>query len=317
MSVAVFGRHEGKRVQAVTIKGGGLTATVMEWGCVMLDLRLDQVDRSLILSWSSLEDYVRHGREHVGAIAGRCANRIRGGQFYIDGEAFQVDRNVAGRDTLHGGERGFGRSFWTLVERGVDHATFRIKHADGVAGFPGAIEAQCIYRLADGVLMIDLTATTDAPTLCNLAQHNYYNLSGAARIDDHVLEVAATRHTPLAEDMAPTGQVVTNVPMLDFIKGRTVGDQALDLNYVIADARTTHPRPAASLSAGDIKLVIETTEPGLQVYTAEHLPHWPRAGICLEAQLWPDAPNHPGFPNAILRPGEVYHQQTHVRLSQT
>ncbi len=314
MMVTVLGDVEGREVRAVTIRGGDLSATIMEWGCVMQDLRHLSVDRNLILSHPSLADYVAQGREHVGAIAGRCANRIRGGRFVIDGIAHEVARNVMGRDTLHGGDRGFGRSLWHLADHGPDHATFTIRQAHGHEGFPGTIEATCQYRLTQSGLEMVMTATTDAPTICNLAQHNYYNLSGAPVIDDHVLAVASNRHTPLAADMAPTGAILPNRGAVDLAGGRRVGPDAIDLNYILADDRQPTPRPAARLTAGDVALTVATTEPGLQVYTGDHLPGRARAGICLEAQVWPDAANQPHFPSALLRPGQTYRQVTVIGI---
>ncbi|MEM7544130.1 MAG: aldose epimerase family protein [Pseudomonadota bacterium] len=315
MSVRVYGDLAGVPVRAVTLRGGGLQATVMEWGCVMLDLRLCALDRSLILSWPDFADYVRYGREHVGAIAGRVANRVRRGQFSLNGMAHQLDRNVEGRDHLHGGTRGFGQCLWQLQDWGPDHARLTICSADGDQGYPGAVKADCLYRLADGALTMEMSATCDAPTPLNLAQHNYYNLAGTGRIEDHVLEIAAAHYTPLGADMTPTG-AVENLPVsLDFRGGRRVGHAVLDYNYVLSEAQRDMPHFAARLSAPDVHLTVETTEPGLQAYTSEHLPGRPRSGVCLEAQRWPDAVNHPHFPETVLRPGETYRQITVLKLT--
>ncbi|MEX2518312.1 MAG: aldose epimerase family protein [Paracoccaceae bacterium] len=326
MSVHPFGSTAaGAPVEEVRIAGGGLSASFLTWGCVTRDLRLEGLDRSLVLGLRSIEDYERNGHQHIGAIAGRCANRISGGRFTIDGRDYQASRNVDGATTLHGGDGGFGRSLWRLEDHGADHALFAIRHEDGQEGFPGAIEARCAYRLTDGALEIGLTARADAPTLCNLAQHNYYNLSGAARIDDHRLWLAADRLTPLGPDMTPNGAVIAAESASDFTAERPVGAAPLDVNFVLAPARRAAPAPAARLSAGGVELTLETTEPGLQVYTADGLDPAPiaasgrplgrRAGLCLEPQLWPDAANHAAFPSAVLRPHEVYRQITRLRLS--
>lgn len=322
MSVRTIGDVEGRRVHQVRIAGGGLSAEMMEWGCVMRALRLDGVDRSLILGLPKLEDYIRLGDAHIGAVAGRCANRIAGGAFAIDGERFQADRNVDGRTTLHGGAGGFGRSLWRLVDHGPAEARFAIRHEDGEQGFPGAIEAVCQVSLEAGALVIEMTAKTDAPTLCNLAQHNYYNLSGAARIDDHEVTLASSKTTPLNDDLVPVGVVAAAPAALDFTRPCRLGDKRIDVNFVLADARKDAPAFAARLRGGDVEMTLETTEPGLQVYTSDSLSSAapgadPRAGICLEPQLWPDAPNHPGFPSAVLRPGETYRQTTVLRFGRS
>ncbi|MFV0473582.1 MAG: aldose epimerase family protein [Pikeienuella sp.] len=325
MSVAPFGRTEtGAPVDEVRIAGGGLSAAFLTWGCVTREIRLEGVDRSLVLGLADMAAYERHGGQHVGAVAGRVANRISGGRFSIDGVSHQAARNIGGKTTLHGGDGGFGRSLWRLSDHGPDHARFAIRHEDGEQGFPGAIEAECAYRLADGAMEIELTARAEAPTLCNLAQHSYYNLSGAARIDDHALWLAAAEVTPLGPEMTPTG-VVAPVPAAgDFRRTRRVGEVAIDVNYVLAAGPRAAPALAARLRAGGVEMALETTAPGLQLYTADGLDPPPpgvagrplgrRAGLCLEPQLWPDAASHPGFPSAVLRPGETWRQVTRLRF---
>lgn len=326
MSVSSFGvSSDGVAVREARIAGGGLSAAFLTWGCVTRDLRLDGLDRPLVLGLASIGEYERHGGQHVGAIAGRCANRIAGGRFEIDGASCQATQNASAGATLHGGERGFGRSHWRLADHGADHARFAIRQEDGHEGFPGAIEAECAYRLRDGALEIELTARAEAPTLCNLAQHNYYNLSGAALIDDHELWLASSALTPLGEDMTPTGRIEPASGARDFVVRRKIGPAEIDVNYILATQPRPAPAPAARLRAGGVEMLLETTAPGLQLYTGDNLappplgaggaPLGPRAGLCLEPQLWPDAANHPGFPTAILRPGEEWRQVT--RLSFT
>ncbi|MFN3260790.1 MAG: aldose epimerase family protein [Pikeienuella sp.] len=325
MSVRLFGETaEGEPVRAVRIAGGGLSAEFIEWGCVTRDLRLEGLDRSLVLGLATLRDYEAMAGGHVGAVAGRCANRISGARFVLDGREHRLEENVPGA-TLHSGSAGFGRALWRLEDHGAAHARFRIRQEDGAGGFPGAIEAEAEYRLEDRALLMVLTAQAGAPTLCNLAQHSYFNLSGEARIDDHRLTLAAGRLTPLGADMCPTGDVRAVSPAEDFREGRLVGARSIDVNYVLAEAPRAEPASAARLEAGRVMLEVETTAPGLQVYTADGLgpalaapgavPPGPRAGLCLEAQLWPDAVNRPGFPSVVLRPGEVWRQKTRLRLS--
>ena len=325
MSVRHFGETAaGEPVRAVRIEGGGLSAEFIEWGCVTRDLRPEGLDRSLVLGLAALRDYEAMAGGHLGAVAGRCANRISGARFTLDGREHRLEENAPGA-TLHSGGAGFGRALWRLEDHGAAHARFHIRQEDGAGGFPGAIEAEAEYRLADGALIMTFTARAEAPTLCNLAQHSYYNLSGDARIDDHRLTLAAGRLTPLGADMCPTGEVRTVTPAEDFRAGRLVGPRAIDVNYVLAEAPRPEPAFAARLEAGRVMLEVETTAPGLQVYTADGLgaappapgavPPGPRAGLCLEAQLWPDAANRPGFPSAVLRPGALWRQETRLRVS--
>ena len=322
VSVSVFGHTgEGRPVQAATISAGGVTARVMEWGATLLDLRLDGVDHPLAVGFEDFATYETHG-QHVGAIAGRFAGRIAGG-FTLDGRRFETTRNH-GPATLHGGEAGMGVSLWSLSDHGPDFVEMVIRQPDGADGFPGEVEARCRYEAAEGALSLRLTATTDSATVCNLAQHSYFNLSGAPAIDDHVLRLASDRFTPLDEALLPTGEVATCDAARDYRAARRIADATLDGHFVLADARRPAPEIAAVLSGGDVEMTVLTTEPGLVVYTADKFPatsgglsgrrFGPRAGLCLECQLWPDAPNQPGFPSAVLRPGESYRQDTIYRF---
>ena len=324
MSVEIFGQtRQSLPVRAATISAGGVTARVMEWGATLLDLRLAGVDHPLTVGFQDFGTYETHG-QHVGAIAGRVAGRIAGG-FTLDGRRFATTRND-GPATLHGGAAGFGVSLWSLGDHGDDFVELSLRQPDAADGFPGEITATCRYQAAEGELRLLLTATTDRPTVCNLAQHSYFNLSGAPTIDDHSLQMAADRYTPFDDALLPTGDVVPCGGERDYRRARRIGDARLDGHFVLHGARQTNPRHAATLIGGGVAMTVSTTEPGLVVYTADKFsitsgglasrPYGPRAGICLECQLWPDAPNHAGFPSATLRPGDVYRQETTYRFSQ-
>ena len=324
MTVSVFGHAtDGSPVNAVELSSGGVTAKVMEWGATLVDLRLSGVDHPLTIGFQDFATYETHG-QHVGAIAGRFAGRIAGG-FEVDGQWFETTRNN-GCATLHGGEHGFGVSLWSLRDHGPDFAEMVVNQPDGLDGFPGEIEAWCRYEVGGGELRLSLSAKADEPTICNLAQHSYFNLSGAPTIDDHVLSLATDRYTPLDAALLPTGKVAPCDATRSFRSARKIGTTELDDHFVLADSRQTEPKLAAILAGGGIEMTVKTTEPGLVVYTADKFPvtssglaarpYGPRAGICLESQLWPDAPNQPGFPSAALRPGQVYRQMTIYELRQ-
>ena len=270
---------------------------------------------------NSPADYQAHAR-HFGVIAGRFANRIGGGRFNLDGTTYQLDCNENGVTHLHGGNAGFSDQIWEIVEAGDDWATLSLVSQDGAAGYPGEVEVACTYRLKPGgVLELDLTATTDAPTLVNLTTHGYFNLDGADIVDGHRLEVVADGYTPVDDKMVPTGEVapVAGTPF-DFRSAREVAGTSLDTNFCLADKRRDAPQFAARVTAGGLAMSVMTTEPGLQVYTGEGVGppvpgldgrrYGPRGGLCLEPQVWPDAPNHDGFPSAVLRPGSVYRHTT-------
>ncbi|MFW5678977.1 MAG: aldose epimerase family protein [Pseudomonadota bacterium] len=297
-------------MEPIRLAGGGLRLTVLPIGAVVQDLRFADGERSLVLGFADPEAY-RAGKGAVGAVVGRFANRLRGGSFPLDGRRVEVDRNE-GSNTLHGGTMGFHRRVWDVLDVGHASVTLGLVSADGDQGFPGTLRATCRYALQDPcTVMIDLEARTDAATVVSLAQHVYWNLDGAATIDGHDLAVRATR--ALATDAEGLPTTIEPAPSLGRLTGLVV-----DRNFCLADRRRLEPAPAASLTAGGVRLEVLTTEPGLQVYTGEHLnvaPFAPRAGLCLEAQAWPDAPNRPEFPSARLAPFEVYRQRTVWRLA--
>lgn len=313
-----FGIHrDGSTVEALAISAHGLTIDVMTHGASLMRLQPDGAG-SLVLGFDRYQDYIERGR-HFGAIVGRYANRIGQGQAEIGGKIRHLDRNSNGRHLLHGGEDGTGCRNWRIDAATADSVTLADHLPDGHMGFPGNLDVRTRYRISPGpVLTIEIEAVTDAPTLCNFAQHGYFNLTGAETIADHWLSVAAESYTPVDEDLIPTGAIdPVDGTRFDFRQPTRLGDQMargrLDHNLCLSNGHQPC-RPVARLSAPGAShdLILETTEPGLQIYDATHFGH---RGVALEPQVWPDAPNHPGFPDATLLPGQVYHQVTRFVLS--
>lgn len=322
----------GDDIQRAVIRGGGLTATILSAGAAVQDLRLEGHAPPLVLGFADPERY-RANKPFFGAVAGRYANRIRDGRFKIDGEAFQGPTNFIGRHSLHGGETGYAQRNWTLAETGPDWATLTLEDPDGQEGFPGLVRVRCTYRLAEpATLRVEFDAAADRPTLVNLAQHSYFNLEdgGTSDILGHRLQIAADAYLPVDGDLIPTG-VVQPVAgtAFDFRGPRRIGDPLdgeYDHNFCLGGAR----RPltyAARLEApgSGVSMELWTTEPGVQFYSGGHLPvegeglegrrYAKHAGLCLEPQVWPDSPNRPYFPQALLRPGEAYRQRTEFRFA--
>jgi len=323
---------DGELVEKLTISGGGLTASVISWGAALQDLRLEGHPPPLVLGFEGFDDYAAHS-PHFGAIAGRYANRIRQGRFAIDGERFQADTNFLGRHLLHGGSAGTGKRVWTVEDHGTDFVRLGYLAGDGEMGFPGALALTCTYRTLDGGrLAIELTGETDAPTLCNLAHHSYFNLDDGGRspVLDHRLQISADAWLPVDDELIPTGRVVpVEGTPFDFRQPRRIGDggaQSYDHNFCLSAGRVPLRR-VARLEAARSGLAMETwtTEPGIQFYdgarVARDVPglggvsYGAHAGLCLEPQIWPDSPNRPYFPQAVLRPGETYRQVTEYRFS--
>ena len=306
-----------------TIEGHGLRATFTDLGAVLRELRMDGHDAPLQLGLADLDLYPDRSN-YMGATAGRVANRVGGARFTLDGTEHRLDANFEGRHTLHGGALGAGKRVWDLRELRADTIVLGLALTDGEMGFPGAMDVEARFVCAPAAtLRVDYTARTDAPTLCNFAHHTYWALDDTGGLDAHVLRVEADRYLPVDDGMIPTGEAApVDGTSFDFRAGRRLpGEGLLDHNLCLSDARVALREVARLRSdASGVEMRLATTEPGLQVYDGAKLrpvapgiggrPYGPHAGVALEPQVWPDAPNHPGFPSAVLRPGETYRQTT-------
>ncbi|MEQ8346354.1 MAG: aldose epimerase family protein [Sneathiellaceae bacterium] len=312
---------DGTAVERIALRGGGLTAAVLTYGATVQDLRLDGIGHPLVLGASSLAPYLG-GLRYFGAIVGRYANRIAGGRFAIDGRSFQADRNFLGRHCLHGGSLGTAEQVWRVTGLRDDSVDLALEMPDGQMGFPGTLRAEVSYTLtADDALQVALHAETDAPTPCSLSHHSFFNLDDAPDITGHRLRIDAGRYLPVDADLIPTGEIAPVAGgAFDFSSLRPIGDHGYDHNFCLSD-RSCEIRPVAWLAglSGGLTMRVETTAPGLQFYDGGYLADLPgfdgrtygrHAGLALEAQEWPDAPNRPAFPPAILRPGETFLQRT-------
>jgi aldose 1-epimerase len=336
MGVQGFGRlPDGAAVDEVVISAGDLTATVITYGAAIRDLRLAGFDHPLVLGLETLEDYVRHS-PHLGAIAGRCANRIGRGRFAIDGRPVQLPLNEKGRHHIHGGEAGFGRRPWRLVDVTEAGVTLSLVSADREEGYPGRVEATVRYVVsAPATITMEATAVTDAQTIVNLAQHSYFNLDDSDDILDHRVQILADAYTPTDPDDIPTGEIVAVAGThFDFRAPRPIrkvhngGRVLVDKNFVVARRKSARPVAHAWIASArnGLRLDVSSTEPGLQFYDGSYLAVPARGlggrryranrGCCFEPQIFPDAVNHPGFPSPILRPGETYRQVTRFAFSQ-
>jgi aldose 1-epimerase len=334
---------DGTPVDRYTLtSASGVMITVLSYGGVIQSIFAP--DRrgmlaDVALGYDTLDEYlVDHS--HFGSIVGRYANRIRGGRFVLDGREYVLAKN-AGDNHLHGGVRGFDRSVWSVepMEKGRSVGLV-LTHlsGDGDEGYPGAVRVRVTYLLTPaGELVVDYLATTDTATPVNLTQHSYFNLAGTGTGDilGHLLELAASRFTPVDATIIPTGELrpVAGTPF-DFSTPESIGarigapDQQLkiaggyDHNFVIdrssGDGVVLAARLTDPLSGRGVD--VHTTEPGVQVYSGNFLdgsangkggiPHRYRSGLALETQHFPDSPNQPQFPSTILRPGEEFRSRT-------
>lgn len=325
---------DGREVRRVTIQGGDLTAKIINWGAVIQDLRLAGHPAPLVLGLDDFRFYPVHS-PYFGAIVGRFANRIAQGRFTIDGKAYQADRNFIGKHTLHGGAAGFGHQLWTMKDAGPDFVTLTYHSRDGEMGFPGNLHVSCTYRLKEaGRLVVEIDAETDAPTLCNIAAHSYFNLDDGGRTDvlGHSMQIDADTYLPVDGELIPTGEIVrVEGTDCDFRtlrpirNGEGAANRAYDNNFCLSDGRGPLKRAVTVRAArSGVEMEVWTTEPGVQFYDGENVArdvpglegvtYAAFAGFCLEPQIWPDAPNHSHFPQALLRPNEPYAQRTEYRF---
>lgn len=325
--IASIGQIGGTEVHQVTLEAHGLKLVLLDWGARLAELWVPDAKGTLadiVLGHDSLKDWETHGT-YLGATCGRYGNRIAEGRFTLDGKTTQLDRNE-GTKTLHGGSRGFDRKSWDIADHSDNHVSFTLTSPDGDMGFPGALQARTTYRIDAQGLSIEMTATTDAPTVVNLVNHAYFNLAGqgAGDIMGQHLQVEAGHYTPVDDRLIPTGEVLTvSGTAFDFRQPRPIGAQlpgpnAFDHNLCLSAALGSdglRPCLTATDPASGRRMQLSTTEPGVQLYTGAHFAggpgkrgaRYPRfAGFAAETQRFPNSPNNPQFPSARLNPGETY-----------
>lgn len=310
----------------------GLTLGVMGYGATITEIRAPDRHGALanvLIGADTLAPYLQG--LPAASVIGRYANRIRNARFTLDGREVKVTAN-AGPHHIHGGRQGFASKLWDaqLFTRGrTTGVTFTYRSADGEEGFPGNLEATTTYLLTDeNEVVITYRATTDQPTVVNLTNHAYFNLAGTGDVLGHRLQIHATRHTPADQFLIPTGELapVAGTP-LDFTQPHLIGERIADIrgpsgydhNYVL-DGQAGTLRPAARVVEPGSGRVLEchTTEPGLQLYTANHFsgrPHPKHGAFCLETQHYPDSPNQPQFPSTVLRPDAPFVSETRFRFT--
>ncbi len=331
---------DGTAVDLYTLtNGNGAAAKVITLGGILTELHVPDRDGKsgdVVLGCDDLKTYAA-GHPFFGALTGRYANRIAGGKFTLDGKDYTLFVNN-GPNSLHGGKKGFDKAVWHAEPRDTkDGASLRLTHTspDGDEGYPGNLKVAVTYTLTDkNELRIAYEATTDKATPVNLTNHSYFNLGGHASGDvlGHEVTLMADNYTPGDKDLIPTGKIVpVKGTPLDFTSPAKIGDRIAQLkgeglpggydhNYVIngggkslvLGARVHDPKSGRVLE-------MRTTEPGVQLYTANFLKdqkgkggavYAQHAGFCLETQHYPDSVHHDNFPSTILRPGQTYRQTT-------
>ena len=343
-----FGKtKDGKPVTLYTLTNkNGLIAKVMTYGATLTEMHVPDSNGRLgdvVLGFDNLADYEAKS-PFFGATTGRVANRIAGGEFTLDGETYQLAVNNP-PNTLHGGKIGFDKKIWTakILRGGEGPAVeFHYLSPDMEENFPGNLDVTVTYTLTDdNALRIDYKATTDKPTLVNLTNHSYWNLSACTlpTILGEVLQINADKYTPVDDKLIPTGHLESvHGTVFDFTAPTAIGARinevpggpptGYDHNYVLKGA-PGELKFCARIADPDTgrQMEIWTTEPGVQFYTGNFLDgkikgigghvYAQHAAFCLETQHYPDSIHHPNFPTTVLRPGQVYTTTTVHKFSTT
>ena len=325
----------GKRVGLYILRNAsGMEVCITNYGGRIVSIMVPDRNgkfQDVVLGHDTIDDYVNIDG-NFGALIGRYGNRINKGRISIDGTEYQLPQNNFGH-CLHGGPVGFHHKVWDAVQPDGSTLELHLQSPDGEAGFPGNLNVKVVYTLSnDNSLKIEYTATTDKPTVVNLTNHSYFNLSGnpANDILDETVLFNADGFTPIDSTFMTSGEIrsVEGTPF-DFRRGKAVGrdidadDEQLkngmgfDHNMVLntgGDISVLAGRIEDSRSG--ISMEIYTTEPGIQFYTGNFLDgsvkgkrgiyYQKRSAICVETQHFPDSPNQPNYPSTLLRPGETY-----------
>ena len=351
LETAVYGQmNDGREVKIFTLSNAhGMTARVTEYGAILVGLTAPDRNGRLAdvtLGYDTLAGWLG-STSYFGATVGRFANRIAHGKFTLDGKEYTLATNDHPGNipcALHGGIKGFDKVLWhgePVLKPDARGVALTYVSKDGEEGYPGTLSVKVTYWLTDAdELVWSAEATTDQDTIINLAHHTYWNLSGdpSKPITDELLTLEADAYLPTDAGLIPTGvrAPVQGTPM-DFrtptVIGARINDnfEALKLAGGYDHCWVLRPGQGVRLAAivqdpaSGRKLEILTDQPGIQFYTGNFLdgtvtgkhgvkyPH--RAALCLESENFPDAPNHPDFPSAVLRPGQTYHHTMIFRFS--
>lgn len=333
----LFGRLNGQDVYRYTLTNDqGMEVSCIDYGCIITKINVpDEKGKveNVVLGFDTLEEYLKYS-PYFGAVCGRVAGRISSGKFSLDGKEYQLATNN-GDHHLHGGVTGFDKVVWnTTVAEDRLAIEFSRLSIDGEEGYPGNLESKVTYTLSnDNTLTINYEAETDKPTLVNLTNHTYFNLSGDAKRDilNHQLQLKSDRFIELSNGLVPTGnQVSVEGTPFDFRNGQKLVNgvnSEHDQNRLVG-AGYDHPFLLNTNNDREIvlededsgrRLIIETDQPSVVIYSGNQLQDHYKIGnvqsrkylgLCLEVQGLPDAINHDHFPSVVLREGETYRSKS-------
>ena len=335
LSVANFQKLvDGKNTELCILSNKqGAELVVLNYGAKIVSLMVPDRDGRLtdvVTGHNSIEDYLTSEEPYFGAICGRYGNRIAKGRFTLDGVTYDQLPINNGPNCLHGGIKGFNSVVWDMKQTDAQTVELCYTSEDGEEGFPGELKTVVTYHLSDeNEVEIRYRAETSKPTVLNLTNHSYFNLSGAGDpyVGDHLLTINADYYLPTDETAIPYGpkEAVEGTPM-DFRTPHTVGERinepfeqlkfgkGYDHTYILNKEKADDYAFCARCSSPKTGIVMEvyTSQPGVQLYRQRY-PE--RAALCLETQHFPDSPNKPEYPSTVLRPGETFESRTTYKFS--
>lgn len=290
-------------MKQVTLSTPFITLMVLDYGAIIQKILIrDKEGKSInvVVGYDQPNDYLKDGI-CLGACVGRYAGRISNGSFVLDRETYHLHETRGVH--LHGGKEGFAKKYWTIEE--VNHGrhpwvrlSYQSKHLE--EGYPGNLKATVTYKLVNNALHIIHGATTDRTTVVNLTNHSYFKLDTTNEIDQHRLQLNCKQLVETSENLLPTGKILSVTDTTsDFLKEKAIEKVRLDTTFKI-DTKAKFAAKISSEKSG-ISMNVITNQPGVVVYTPLAF-----SAICFETQNFPDAPNHKNFPNSMLRPNEVY-----------
>lgn len=328
-----WGDVHGRTVELLAISDGGACRAVLsDFGARLVELWVPDSRGQLadiVLGHDRPVDYLAPESRYIGATCGRYANRIANARLQLEGEDIQLQANE-GTKQLHGGKDGFDALIWTVTAVSPTSVSFGLTSPDQDMGYPGTLTAEVTYAFtAPKTLEIMFRAEVSGkPTVVNLVNHAYFNLAGQGNgpIDHHILSIAADHYLAVDQNQIPVGapKAVAGTAF-DFRRPRALNADVptggFDHNFCLT--AQDQPQFIATEPKSGRGFLLWTDQPGVQLYTAGHFPKGypgkrgerigPRGGFAVETQLWPDSPNRPDFPSALLRPGECYRH--HMRFN--
>ncbi len=332
---------DDKNVELYNLKNAnGLVVQITNYGGKIVSIIVPDRNGNfddIVTGYDNIEKYVK-GDNSFGAIIGRYGNRIANGKFELDGKEYELAKN-SGDNHIHGGRKNFSNTVWEVIDEKSDQRKLSLHYLskDEEEGYPGNLDVRVVYTLTDNnELIIDYYATTDKATVVNLTNHSYFNLAGGdfEPIYEHELQITAKQFVPGRKDLIPLGALwnVESTPM-DFNKSTPIGKRinedyeqlkiggGYDHTYVLNNEKGALLKYAEVYDPKTGRVMeCRTTEPGVQLYTANHfngsqvgkngISYQKQCAFCLETQHYPDSPNQQQFPSTVLTPDEFYKTTT-------